>query len=73
MLIFVKKWKKLKFKNLTQFMNMISYAIKKAIGAILYHCSNSSDGCEASRHLYCPKGADSWCKWQVDQTTGLQT
>ena len=49
------------------------YTMKKAIGAILYHCSNSIDGCEASRHRYCPKGSDSWCKWQVDQTTGLQT
>ena len=25
---------------------------------------------EAKRHLYCPQGADSWCKWQRDKAAG---
>ena len=38
------------------------YAMKKAIGAILWHSTEfeSSD----YRHRFCPQGKDSWCKWQ---------
>ena len=39
-----------------------------AIGAVLYHCSESSS--EETRHLYYPKDKDTWCKWQKDKLTG---
>ena len=40
------------------------YAMKKAIGAVLYHCSDLD---EDVRHQFCPRAIDSWCKWQVDR------
>ena len=39
--------------------------MKRAIGAILYHCSNIPD--KEIRHQFCPKTKDSWCKWQLDK------
>ena len=42
--------------------------MRKAIGAVLYHCSESSS--EETRHLYCPKDKDTWYKWQKDKLTG---
>ena len=41
------------------------YMMKKAIGAVLYHCMEF-DSPEV-RHKYCPKGANSWCKWELDK------
>ena len=38
------------------------YAMKKAIGAILWHCTNFTN--ETFRHRFC------WCKWQVDKFCG---
>ena len=45
-------------------------AMKKAVGAVLFHCSDSE--LESERHKFCPNGADSWCKWQSDKVTGKQ-
>lgn len=44
------------------------YAMKKATGAILYHCTDSPDA--AYRHRFCPRTEDTWCKWQCDQLKG---
>lgn len=55
------------------------YSMKKGIAAILHHCSKHLDGGDEKkpqpekRHQYCPRGADSWCKWQKDRATGLTT
>ena len=38
--------------------------MKKAIGAVLFHCSDIND---TDRHKFCPRGSASWCKWQQDQ------
>ena len=38
--------------------------MRKAIGAVLYHYSESSS--EETRPLYCSKDKDIWCKWQKD-------
>ena len=40
------------------------YGMKKAIGAVLYHCCNVN---EEVRHRFCPRTENSWCKWQLDQ------
>ena len=42
--------------------------MKKAVGAILYHCTDFAD--QNSRHLFCPKTEDTWCKWQLDKLKG---
>ena len=42
--------------------------MRKAIGAVLYHSSDSSS--EERRHLHCPKDNDTWYKWQKDTLTG---
>ena len=42
--------------------------MRKAIGAVLCHCSESSS--EETHHLYCPKDKDTWCKWQNVKLTG---
>ena len=47
------------------------YQMKKAVGAVLWHCTNFND--EAFRHRFCPKNETSWCKWQRDQITGKCT
>ena len=46
-------------------------AMKKAIGAVLFHCSESE--CDEQRHLFCPRTENSWCKWQSDQIAGKET
>ena len=35
-------------------------SMKKAIGAVLFHCSKSE--CNEQRHLFCPRTENSWCK-----------
>ena len=51
--------------------------LKKSIAAILYHCSESLDVNDKpdneARHKYCPRGKDSWCKYQSDKFTGEST
>ena len=46
------------------------YMMKKAIGAVLYHCTEFASPTE--RHKYCPTGSDSWCKWQLDKQNGTK-
>ena len=36
------------------------YQMKKAVAAILWHCTDIK---EAEWHPYCPREANSWCKW----------
>ncbi len=45
--------------------------MKKSIIAILFHCSEHTNTTE--RHNYCPRGKDSWCKYQSDKETGKIT
>jgi len=41
------------------------YAMKKAVYAILFHFTENADASE--RHKFCPRDADSWCKyWSKD-------
>ena len=47
------------------------YSMKKAVVAVLYHCSYFPD--ENIRHQFCPKTADTWCKWQADKLNGTTT
>ena len=47
------------------------YSMKKAVGAILYHMSENDDN--EDRHKFCPRTADSWCKFQADKLTGKST
>ena len=42
------------------------YAMKKAIGAILWHSTDCESG--DYRHIFCPQGKDSWCKWQKSRS-----
>ena len=46
------------------------YQMKKAIGATLYHCTALE---ENIHHQFCPQTVDSWCKWQLDKITGMNT
>lgn len=52
-------------RNINNIENM-----KKDIMATFYHMSSTN---ENPRHEYCPPGADSWCKWQKNKTTGTNT
>ena len=47
------------------------YAMKKAIGAILWHCTEFTD--MNFRHRFCPSSKDSWCKFQRDKVTKQNT
>ena len=44
------------------------YAMKKAIGAVLFHCTEFES--PQMRHKFCPSGPDTWCKWQLDKLNG---
>ena len=44
------------------------YQMKKNIGAVLYHCTNFPD--QFYRHVLCPVGPDSWCKWKKGNSAG---
>ena len=46
-------------------------SMKKAIGAVLFHCLESE--CDEQRHLFCARNENSRCKWQSDQITGKET
>ena len=43
------------------------YSLKKAIAAVLYHCSEASS--LEAQHQFCPTGIDSWCKYYADKET----
>ena len=44
------------------------YAMKKAIEAVLFHCTDIED--EVIRHQFCPRSENSWCNWQKDRANG---
>ncbi|XP_065680580.1 uncharacterized protein LOC136094527 [Hydra vulgaris] len=44
--------------------------MRRAVGAVLYHCSDINS---ESRHLFCPRTTKSWCKWQKDKLEGTNT
>ena len=46
------------------------YVMKKAVGSILWHCTDYKDG--TFRHRSCPRTKDSWCKWQADKLNGTK-
>ena len=35
--------------------------MKKNLRAVLFHCTNFNS--ESQRHVLCPVGPESWCKW----------
>ena len=45
-------------QNTNNILNM-----RNSIIAILYHCSDIAN--DESRHRFCPKGPESWCRWQT--------
>ena len=47
--------------------------MKRAIGAVLWHCTAFENYDDDYRHGFCPPGKDSWCKYQTDKVTGKQT
>ena len=46
------------------------YAMKKAVGAVLWHCTDFDDN--SYRHRFCPTGETTWCKWQREKEHGVQ-
>ena len=44
------------------------YAMRKAVAAVLHHSTKNDD--MDKRHQYCPRTADSWCKYRSDKITG---
>ena len=48
------------------------YQMKKAVGAILWHCCDT-DKDDEYRHQYCPPGTSSWCKFKRDKETNKNT
>ena len=44
------------------------YSIKKAVGTVLYHCSNVSN--QQMGHWFFPTGKESWCKWRENKEYG---
>ena len=47
------------------------FAMRKSVIAMLMHNTNFDDA--ETRHRYCPKSIDSWCKYQKDILTGEKT
>ena len=47
------------------------FGMKKSIAALIYHCSENAN--QDTRHQYCPRTANSWCKYQADKVTGKKT
>ena len=47
------------------------YAMRRSIAALIHHCSENP--CDEKRHLFCPKNADSWCKYQADKINRKKT
>ena len=41
--------------------------MRRAVGAVLYHCSDIDD---TAGHYSCPKAERGWCKWQQDKIKG---
>ena len=47
---------------------MLINVMQKAVGAVLYHCSDAHN--PEARHRFCPPGEISWCKFQADIANG---
>ena len=45
--------------------------MQAAVKAILYHSVHNEN--REEQHHYCPKGKDSWCKFQKDKASGTDT
>ena len=45
--------------------------MQTAVKAILYHSVHNEN--REEQHQYCPKGKDSWCKFQKDEASGTDT
>ena len=65
-------------KSINTMQNFVGMAIRQntnnllymrnSVIAVLYHCTNFPY--EVTRHQFCLKGKNSWCKWQSDKVTG---
>ena len=65
-------------KSINTMQNFVGMAIRQnknnllcmrnSVIAVLYHCTNFPY--EVTRHQFCLKGKNSWCKWQSDRVTG---
>ena len=72
---------KLTYKIINSMQNYFGLAIrknqqnlsemKKAVGAMLWHCTDFQD--ENFRHRFCPSNEDSWCKWRRDERNHTST
>ena len=53
------------------------YQMTKGVAAIVHHCSEyfNAEGKldNDARHMYCPRGENSWCKYQKYLVTEQQT
>ena len=47
------------------------YGMKKAVAAIIHHCSEAET--IDLQHRFCPRTKDSWCRFQSDMITGKTT
>ena len=47
------------------------YGIKKAVRAILLHCTYTNS--DSSCHHFCSRMEDTWCEWQYDQLNWTNT
>ena len=45
------------------------YLMRKAVGAILFHCTKYDDN--EFRHRFCPCSEDTWCKYQYGKLKNL--
>ena len=50
---------------ITSNVNKTFHEMKVAIGAVLYHSTEFKE--TENRHLYCPRGTDTWCKYWKDK------
>ena len=47
------------------------YQLKKALGAVLFHCSEAAD--LETCHQMCSRTSHSWCKYQADKLNNTNT
>ena len=56
--------------NSCQTKQFYLYEMKKAAGAILWHCTDKNS--IELHQQFCPKRESSWCKYQRDKITGKE-
>ena len=61
----INKLQNLYWIALRQNVNKTVHEMKVAIGAVLYHSTEFKE--TENRHLYCPRGTDTWCKYWKDK------